>query len=176
MRAVGVFLRPWLDRLYTAGGVLAALCLIVILTLVTLQMLARWTGEVFPGGPDYAGYFMAAASFLAFAYALNYGAHIRVSILLNGLGRFRHLGEIWCFAIGSGLSIFFARYAIKTAYWSYKLNDISQGQDATPIWIPQLAMVVGTVILSIAMVDHLVRLIVTREHGILPEAVDRHTE
>ena len=60
-------LRRWLDRLYTLGGVLGALCLIAILTLVTLQMLARWTGEVFPGAPDYAGYFMAAASFLAFA-------------------------------------------------------------------------------------------------------------
>ena len=176
MRAVGGVLRPWLDRLYFLGGVLGACCLIVILTLVTLQMLARWTGEVFPGAPDYAGYFMAAASFLAFAYALNYGAHIRVSMLLNALGRYRYIGEIWCFAIGTGLTIFFARYAIKTAYWSYKLNDVSQGQDATPIWIPQIAMVVGTVILSIAMVDHLVRLIFTREHGISAESVDRHVE
>ena len=48
-------------------------------------MLARWTGEVFPGAPDYAGYCMAAASFLAFANALNRGAHIRVSILLNAV-------------------------------------------------------------------------------------------
>lgn len=176
MRAIGGVLRPVLDGLYKAGGVLAALCLIVILTLVSLQMLARWTGEVFPGAPEYAGYFMAAASFLAFAYALNFGAHIRVSILLSGLGRFRYIGEIWCFAIGTALSVYFARYAIKTAYWSYKLNDVSQGQDATPIWIPQIAMVVGTIILAVAMVDHLVLLIFTRSHGIAAESVDRHTE
>ena len=176
MRAVGGVLRPVLDRLYWLGGVLGAICLIVILTLVTLQMLARWTGEVFPGAPDYAGYFMAAASFLAFAYALNHGAHIRVSMLLNGLGRYRYIGEIWCFAIGSGLSVYFAYYAWKAAYWSWKFNDISQGQDATPIWIPQIAMVVGTVILSIAMVDHLIQLVFTREHGIAAESVDRHVE
>ena len=176
MRAVGAVLRRWLDRLYLLGGVLAALCLITILTLVTLQMLARWTGEVFPGAPDYAGYFMAAASFLAFAYALNYGAHIRVSLLLGALGRYRFIGEIWCFAIGTALSVYFARYAIKTAYWSYRLNDVSQGQDATPIWIPQIAMVVGTVILAIAMADHLIRLLFTREHGIAAESVDRHVE
>ena len=176
MRAVGSLLRPWLDRLYALGGVLGALCLIVILTLVTLQMLARWTGEVFPGAPDYAGYFMAAASFLAFAYALNHGAHIRVSMLLNALGPRRYVAEIWCFAIGSGLTVYFAYYAGKAAYWSWKFNDISQGQDATPIWIPQIAMVVGTVILSIAMVDHLIQLIFTREHGIGGESVDRHVE
>lgn len=176
MRAVGGILRPWLDRLYLLGGVLGALCLIVILTLVTLQMLARWTGEVFPGAPDYAGYFMAGASFFAFAYALNYGAHIRVSMLLSTMGRFRFIGEIWCFAIGTGLSVYFAYYAIKTTYWSHKLGDVSQGQDATAIWIPQLAMCAGTVLLSIAMADHLVRLIFTREHGIAAESVDRHVE
>ncbi len=76
-------LRRFLDFLYAASGIAAALCLIAILSLIVVQMLARWTGEVFPGAPDYAGYAMAAASFLAFASALNKGAHIRVSIVLN---------------------------------------------------------------------------------------------
>ena len=76
-------LRSVLDFIYLAAGVLAALSLIAILLLIVVQMLARWTGEVFPGAPDYAGYAMAAASFLAFANALNRGSHIRVSILLN---------------------------------------------------------------------------------------------
>ena len=70
-------LRTGLDYLYLASGILAALCLITILLLIVLQMLARWTGEVAPGIPEYAGYFMAAASFLAFANALNRGSHIR---------------------------------------------------------------------------------------------------
>ncbi len=74
------------------------------------------------------------------------------------------------------LSVYFTWFATKTTYWSYKLGDVSQGQDATPIWIPQLVMVGGTVLLSIAMADHLVRLIFTREHGIAAESVDTHTE
>ena len=64
-------LRSVLDFIYQAAGVLAALSLIAILLLIVVQMLARWTGEVFPGAPEYAGYAMAAASFLAFANALN---------------------------------------------------------------------------------------------------------
>ena len=68
-------LRRLLDGLYALGGVIAAFFLIAILTLIVLQMLARWTGQVFPGATDYAGYCMAAASFFAFAYALNHGAH-----------------------------------------------------------------------------------------------------
>lgn len=154
-------LRKQLDRLYLIGGIVAALFLVAMLLLIVLQILARWTGEVFHGAPDYAGYCMAAASFLAFAYTLNHGAHIRVSIVLNALGRWRRWGDIWCFLIGSLLSSYFAWYAVRTTYWSRVLNDISQGQDATPLWIPQLAMAVGAVVLAICFWDNLIRLICT---------------
>ncbi|MFU8882858.1 MAG: TRAP transporter small permease, partial [Rhodobacterales bacterium] len=78
--AVLRMVRLLLDTLYRIGGFLAALSLIAILFLIVVQMLARWTGEVFAGAPEYAGYAMAAASFLAFADALNRGNHIRVSV------------------------------------------------------------------------------------------------
>lgn len=58
-------LRITLDTVYRAAGVAAALCLIAILVLIVLQMVARWTGAIFPGAANYAGYAMAAASFLA---------------------------------------------------------------------------------------------------------------
>ncbi|MEM1268311.1 MAG: TRAP transporter small permease [Pseudomonadota bacterium] len=159
--------RRALDALYYGAGVLAALCLISILTLIVLQMLARWTGEVFPGAPDYAGYAMAAASFLAFAHALNRGAHIRVSIVLNALpdGARRWL-EVWCFAIGTAVAWYFVWFGTKFVYWSWKFGDISQGQDATPLWIPQAVMLAGAVILAIALTDSLIGLITGGRHRI----------
>ena len=160
------FLRCFLDGLYKAGGVIGALFLIAILVLIVIQMVARWTGEVFSGAPDYAGYCMAGASFFAFAYALNAGAHIRVSIALNAMGSKRWYGEIWCFAVGAVLSSYFAYYAVKATYWSRKLNDISQGQDAWPIWIPQLSMAIGSILLAICFWDNLCRLIFTGDHAI----------
>lgn len=173
MAALGRALRRILDALYLTGGVLAALCLIGILTIIVLQMSARWFGEVFPGSTDYAGYFMAAASFFAFAHALNHGTHIRVSIVLNALGKWRLWGEIWCFTIGTALATYFAWYAVKATYWSHKLGDISQGQDATPLWIPQLAMSAGTIVLAICFFDNLIRLIFTGAHGMKAETVDQ---
>jgi TRAP-type C4-dicarboxylate transport system permease small subunit len=171
--ALGSAVRAVLDRLYLAGGIIAACFLIAILIIIVLQMLARWTGHVFPGSTDYAGYCMAAASFFAFAHALSRGAHIRVNLLLTKLGRFRRWGEIWCFTIGSALACYFAYYAIRAVYWSRKLHDISQGQDATPVWIPQLAMAVGTVLLAIALIDNLVRLVLVGKHGIEAETVEQ---
>ncbi len=169
-------LRKLLDGLYLFGGIMGALSLVIILLLVVLQMVARWVGEVAPGIPEYAGYFMASSAFLAFAYALNKGSHIRVNLLLQAMGSRKKWVEIWCFAIGSGLSVYFSYFAIKAVFWSHKLNDISQGQDATPIWIPQLSMAVGAVLLAIAMVDHLLQLIFTGEHGIEADTLDSHAE
>ncbi len=165
-------LRSALDLLYLAAGVLASLCLIAILTLIVLQMLARWTGEVFPGAPDYAGYAMAAASFLAFGHALSRGAHIRVSILLNALGPVpRRFLETWCFAIGTAVAWYFVWYAQRFVYWSWKFNDISQGQDETALWIPQSAMLVGAVILAIALTDNLIHLLLLGRHRIKRDSV-----
>ena len=164
-------IRQGLDRLYQIGGGIAALFLVAILVLIVLQMIARWTGEVFPGVPNYAGYCMASASFLAFAYALNHNAHIRVNILLNVMGKQRRWGEIWCFILGTVLSTYFAYYALKATYWSRLLNDISQGQDATPLWIPQLSMAIGSVVLAICFWDNLIRLITTGRHAIRADLI-----
>jgi len=150
--------RRVLDGLYAACGVIAACALLLLLLVILAQILVRWLGLTFPGSTDYAGYFMAAASFFALAYALNHGAHIRVSLLLTRLrGRARRIGELWCLGIGSFLAWYFAFYAVKAVRVSYRIHDISQGQDATPIWIPQLSMAIGTIVFAIALTDHLVR-------------------
>jgi len=157
MRQLGETVRPWLDRLYDACGAIAALFLLTLLGVIVSQMVARWSGLQFAGSTDYAGYCMAAASFFALAHALNRGAHIRVSLLLIRLGRWRRFGEIWCFGIGAALACYFAYYAIKAVRVSYLLNDISQGRDATPLWIPQLGMAIGGSLFALALVDRLVR-------------------
>ncbi|MGI9391592.1 MAG: TRAP transporter small permease [Boseongicola sp.] len=167
-------LRSFLDFIYLASGVMAALCLVAILVLIVLQMLARWTGEVAPGIPEYAGYFMAAASFLAFANALNRGSHIRVSIVVNAVGpKARRIINIWCFAIGALIAWYFVRFAAKFVFWSWKLNDISQGQDRTALWIPQSFVLLGSVIFAVALTDHLIHLIISGDHRIKRDLVDQ---
>ncbi len=151
--------RRALDAVYDLAALLAALCLLAILVVIVLQMASRWTGIPFPGSSEYAGYLMAAASFLAFAHALNRGAHIRVSLFLTALGRHRFWGELWGLAVGTAASGYLAWYAVRTVQVSARYNDISQGQDATPIWIPQLPMAAGAILLAVCFADNLVTLI-----------------
>ena len=167
-------LRRLLDFIYFASGALAAVSLVAILLLIVVQMVARWTGEVFPGAASYAGYAMAAASFLAFANALNRGAHIRVSILLNALPKGpKRLLEIWCFGLAAVIAWYFTYYAYWFVYWSWKFNEISQSQDATALWIPQSVMVVGGGILAIALTDNLLQLVIKGNHRLTRDLVDQ---
>ena len=167
-------LRKSLDALYLISGALAAACLVAILLLIVVQMVARWTGEVFPGAASYAGYAMAGASFLAFANALNRGAHIRVSVLLNALPNGpKRLLDIWCFGLAAAIAWYFTYYAYWFVYWSWKFNEVSQAQDDTALWIPQSVMVVGGAILAIALTDNVVNLIVKGEHRLTRDLVDQ---
>ncbi|MCX7558407.1 TRAP transporter small permease subunit [Sulfitobacter sp. F26204] len=170
-------LRRTLDFLYRAAGVLAAVCLIVILLLIVVQMLARWTGAIFPGAPDYAGYAMAAASFFAFANALNRGAHIRVSVVLNAVpAGIKYLLEIWCFGLATAIVWYFTYYAYWFVYWSWKFTEISQGQDASHLWIPQSVMVIGGGLLAVALTDNLVSVLLKGEHRIVRDTIESHGE
>jgi TRAP-type C4-dicarboxylate transport system permease small subunit len=166
-------IRRFLDKLYLAAGIIGAVCLVAILCVIVAQMVARWSGVAFPGSSEYAGYLMAASSFLAFAYALNHGAHIRVSLMLTALGRHRFWGELWALVIGTAASSYLAWFAVKATKWSYKLHDVSQGQDATPIWIVQIPMAFGAVLLAICFFDNLVTLILTRRDNIGSDMVDQ---
>ena len=100
---------------------------------------------------------MATAGFLALAHTLKKGEHIRVTLLLSALkGKPRRALEIWSLAAASLLALLSAFYACRLSWQSYTFHDISTGNDATPLWIPQLAMAAGSVILAIAFVDELV--------------------
>ena len=152
-------MRNFLDKLYLSCAYFAALNLTLILVIICMQMFARWTGFTFPGATAYAGYAMANSAFFAMAHTLNRDGHIRVRILLHKLGTNKKWGELWCFIIGSGLSVSFFYYACRGLYFSYIFNDVSQSQDATPMWIPQMSMVLGTFVLALAFLDKLYQFI-----------------
>lgn len=148
-----------LDRLYLAGGAVSALCLVAIVVLIVMTWGARVLGITFSVGTEFAGYAMAAASFLAFAYTLNHSAHIRVTLGLNAMGRYRHWGEVWCFLLGAVITTWIAWEAVEYAFDNFTRGRRSSGASATPLWIPQLPMAVGAVLLAVCFWDNLVALL-----------------
>src|SRR5437867_5076499 len=151
-------MRRLLDGLYNAAAYVAALFLIGTLVMVLLGIFGRVFNFQVRGTDAYAGYFMAGSGFLALAHTLVRGEHIRVSLILEhiGAGGKRAL-ERWSLGAASVLSIAFAYFSMRLAWQSYAFHDISTGNDATPLWLPQLAMATGTLIFAIAFIDQFVQ-------------------
>ena len=136
---------------------LAALCMIGVLLMVLTAIVTRQIGVHVPGTDAYAGYLMAGAGFLALAHTLKRGEHIRVTLFISFVkGAAHRVLELWALGVAALLAALFAVFSTRLAWQSRQFNDISTGNDATPLWIPQIAMALGTIILLVALIDEFV--------------------
>ena len=150
-------MRTLLDPLYKALGALGALFILATLVIEVVNIVGREIGYSMAGIDAYAGYTLAAGSFLALAAALRHGDHIRVTLLIQRLtGRRRWWIEVFCLAVATFLSGYFAWFAGKLVWGSYVFHDVSQNVDATPLWIPQLSMAIGLAAMFLAFLEELI--------------------
>ena len=150
-------MRKSLDFLYDSAAALAALFMVGLLGMVLLSIVGRQLHINVPGIDAYAGYLMAGCGFLALAHTLKRGEHIRVTLILQFLpSQARRWMERWAMAAGALLALLFAYYSGRLVWQSLEFHDISTGNDATPLWLPQLSMAIGALVFAVASIDEFV--------------------
>jgi TRAP-type C4-dicarboxylate transport system permease small subunit len=150
-------MRRVLDGVYDAAGYLAALFLIATLALVVLGIAGRQLNFYIPGHDNIAGYCMAGAGFLALAYTLKKGEHIRVELLLQRLKGSGKKGiEIWALGVATAVAGMLAFYAVRLCVNSHRFEEKSTNLDATPLWLPQITLAFGTILLFVVLADELI--------------------
>lgn len=150
-------LRRGLDALYLAGGIAGALAIVTIGVLVLAQVTLRQLGMIIPGGDDLTAFSVAASAMLPLAYAFRQGAHIRVDLIIGRTsGGARRGMEIVALACAAAMAALFAFSSFDTMLDSWEFEEVAQGMLAVPIWMPQIAMVVGTALFALALLDDLV--------------------
>ena len=153
-------MRRFLDRLYSASGAFAALCLAAIFVLMMVQAIGREFGILVRGADDITAWLCAAASFLALGHTFRHGELVRVGLFIDLLrpGR-RRIAEIVALSITAAFVGYMVWAVGKFVYESWKFNEMAQGLLRIPIWIPQLCFVFGVLIFFIAVVDELILVI-----------------
>ncbi len=147
-----------LDWLYKLSGMMAAILLVCIALLIIAQIVARFIGQIVPDANEIAGYCMAGTTFLALAYTLREGGHIRVTMLINHLPKaYSRLLEIFTLAVASSSTGYFAYYLILMVWQTYQYGEVSQGHIPIPLWIPQSSLAIGMSILCLAFVEEFIR-------------------
>lgn len=150
----------FLHRLYRLSGLLSAASLVLICVLIMAQVIARNLGSTVRDAEEFASWAMAAAGFLGLPYALHSGSHIRVQVGMRFIPRpLHHPMEVLASVIGLVIAAYLAWYCTAFVIDSYRFNEVSQGLIAVPLWLPQLPMVIGTVLLTLAFGERLVRVL-----------------
>ena len=164
-------MRRVLDALYEGAGWLAALSILAICAVVTAQVglnvLSRLGGPewsfTIPSYADFAGFALAAATFLAMASTLRHGVHIRVNLLVQRVpAPLTWALELVTLAIGCAMTGLATWYAAGMLGESWRYGDQSTGIIAVPLWIAQIPMVIGLGLLSLAFLDTLIESVRSR--------------
>ena len=165
-------MRRGLDLIYRAAGGLAAIFILAIVVLVTAQVClnladkvaagvtGKGLGLTIPSYSDFTGFFLAASTFLALAYTLRAGGHIRVTLLITRLPAGVHGAvEIAVVLVALAMSAFATWYLVLLVMESAEFGDRSSGMVSVPLWIPQTPVAVGLGVLTLALTDELVGLL-----------------
>lgn len=149
-------LRRWLDRIYLAAGALGAGFIVLICVLMVAQSIMRELGLRTGAINDIVAWFCAAAAFMAMAHAFKHGDFVRVTLILEKLPprRCRQL-ETVALSIGAVAVGYLMWAACSYTYESWEFNDMATGMVALPMWIPQMSLVVGAVLFTLAVLDEL---------------------
>jgi len=170
-----------LDRIYDLAGWLAAFAILVICCVVSAQIglniIARiggpgWSWTI-PSYADFAGFALAAASFLALAHTLRRGGHIRVSLVTDRLPlSTRWHAELLALALSTAMSAYATLYVILLVQESIHYGDRSTGIVSIPIWIPQVPVAVGLILLTIALIHTLIESVIARAPVLTADTTD----
>ena len=155
-----------LQRLYDLCGAIAGGLIICICLLISAQILLNGFGRLSPGTlpstipsyADFSGFMLAGATFLALAHTLRAGGHIRVNLVTTRLPeRTQVVAEAIVLLIAASLVGYATWFMGALVLESLHYGDTSPGIIAVPLWIPQLTMVTGLVLLTVALLDTLVQ-------------------
>ncbi|MBU2965370.1 TRAP transporter small permease [Amphritea sp. 2_MG-2023] len=153
-------MRSLLNKLYLASGYLSGGCIVLITLIITAQIVARLFGFIVPSAEDFSGYALAAATFFGLAYTFREGGHIRVTLVIQNWRKgSRYYQELLVLLLALTLVSFMSFYAVHMVWESYIFEEVSSGYVSVPIWLPQVPVALGILMLNIAIVDDVIALL-----------------
>ncbi len=136
------------------SGAVAALTVLAMCLLITANVLLRGAfNESLIWVPEIVGYLMVALIFLSLGEAMLAGSHIRIDLLVDKLPkRLRQRLELFTLALSTGATAFFTWHGFATVLRSYEYGRRDAfGALRAPLFIPQTALPIGLLILTLVL-------------------------
>lgn len=147
----------WIDSTSNMGGVLAAICLMILSAIIVLEVVMRylfnaptsWVGEI-------SIYLCMAIGFLGLAYGLKTDSHFSITNITDRLTpKNRTRLKVCTDFVGFLYSTTFVYKGIEMAKFAHDMEDVSSGMLAVPLWIPWTLVPLGGLLLALQFINKL---------------------
>lgn len=148
-----------IERLSRIGGWISAAAIFAILALVSLEMLLRGVfGVSTQISDEISGYLNVTAIYCGLAMALRDGSYVRVEPVFNAFRGWAALAVRWFIVlVGIGYMLVSTGKMLGYIRYSYDSGLVSTSYSQTPLWIPQMAILVGSALLTLQLIAFLLR-------------------
>lgn len=159
MKKVWLFFNQLTNMLSSLAVNVADACLGAILLLITVAVMVRYVFNApFHFTEEIAGYLVLAAVFLGLGDTFRAQRHIKVDILFVRLPRgVRNVLEIIGYSLSLIFCVLFTWYTGQATLTSYQIGRVSFGLWQVPLYIPQLLMPTGLLIMTIQIIASMVK-------------------
>lgn len=144
-------LNALINGLVRLGGVVSTLLILVVLVVVTYAVFQRYVlGTPLQWGEELNGYLLVAIVMFGAAEALRRNEHITIDLLAARAGpRGKWLLAIWGDLAVLAFAGMFTWSIWQTIAFAMDFGEYSSGYIEIPTWIPQIPMLLGTVLLML---------------------------
>jgi TRAP-type C4-dicarboxylate transport system permease small subunit len=168
-------MRLLIDRVFQVTGAIAAFFVFSIFAVMIITSSMRMLGFNTGGSEDIVSWLTAAAAFFGMGQAFKNGDFVRVELLLSRMGparrRFFELITLFAGCLFTG----YISWSVSSYVWdSFKFNDLSQGIIVVPMWVPQLSIVIGSILLFLAFLDEFFRVVAGHKPAYVTAVEERH--
>lgn len=148
-----------IDRACLAGGYAAAVFMLLIVLLITVEIFLRTFFHYSTMIADeYSAYFFVALVMLGLGLTLRDGAHIRITLLQTRLGeKAAVILEITAGLLALALCSFALYHSLIMVWDTFSLEMTADSISETPVWMPQAVIPLGFLLLDLQLLANFLR-------------------
>ena len=135
-----------------------AACVALIMLAVTIQVITRYVFNIqFPGVYESTELLIVAVVYLGLAYIESENGHIKMDLLIDKLhGRKRKVLDVIILLLSIALFIVMTYKTGEYAIHEFIIGDVAMGIITWPLWPSKIFVPVGTALLCVRLVVHLI--------------------
>jgi len=166
---------PLLMRCIDVSGELAGniggFCLLIMSLIICYGVLMRYVfGSPSIWVTEFSVYLCIAVGFIGASYTLKNNEHFAITIVVERLSPRKHkILKIVTDIMGIVYSLVFVWKGIDMVIFSYTFGDTSEGLLAIPLWIPELLVPIGGVLLLLQFLNRVAQEFIGGQHLPKPE-------